>query len=74
MPHCTWAPQLTSICCNQGKFEKAAMEPPNRPSMNPLRNPFGLLGRLLPDINLPIFWLIGVRMPSRSSDSMPAAG
>jgi len=50
------------------------MEPPNRPSMNPLRNPFGLLGRLLPDINLPIFWLIGVRMPSRSSDSMPAAG
>ena len=49
------------------------MEPPNRPSMNPLRNPFGLLG-LLPDINLPIFWLIGVRMPSRSSDSMPAAG
>ena len=47
------------------------MEPPNRPSMNPLRNPFGLLGRLLPDITLPIFWLIGVRMSSRSSDSMP---
>lgn len=49
------------------------MEPPNRPSMNPLRNPFGLLGRLLPDINLPIVPLIAVRMPSRSSDSMPAA-